>query len=227
MESAPAGIGFEPWRFRLRGSVDPAALRAAWDDVLARHEVLRSAYAADGLPEPVQVIVRGVRPEWHEEDWRDLSREEQEARSRALESTERAHRFDLARPPLTRLTLVRLEDEVWELVWSTHHLHVDGWSWPLVFRDLSALYESWRGASPPAAAGLRVRRRSGGSATRRRIRKRSGDGPWLASPARLASCRRRDPSPAIAMILSASSRRACRPRRRAPFTRWPAAESSR
>ena len=150
MESAPAGIGFEPWRFRLRGSVDPAALRAAWDDVLARHEVLRSAYAADGLPEPVQVIVRGVRPEWHEEDWRDLSREEQEARSRALESTERAHRFDLARPPLTRLTLVRLEDEVWELVWSTHHLHVDGWSWPLVFRDLSALYEARRGGEPAA-----------------------------------------------------------------------------
>ena len=44
--------------------------------------------------------------------------------------------------PLTRVTLIRLADEEHQLVWSTHHLCVDGWSWPLIFRDVGAAYEA-------------------------------------------------------------------------------------
>ena len=46
--------------------------------------------------------------------------------------------------PLTRVAIIRVADEAHHMVWSTHHLHVDGWSWPLIFRDLADFYEAER-----------------------------------------------------------------------------------
>ena len=158
MDASGSGLGFEAWRFRLRGPLDPAALRAAWEAVLGRHSILRSVYVSEGLPEPLQVVVRGVKLDWTQEDWRTVPGDEQDARVRERLREGEVRGLDLTRPPLTRLVLLRVAEMTWELLWFTHHLQVDGWSWPLVLRDVSALYAAHRGAtatSLPAALPYR------------------------------------------------------------------------
>jgi amino acid adenylation domain-containing protein/FkbH-like protein/non-ribosomal peptide synthase protein (TIGR01720 family) len=141
MEAADAKLGFEQWHFLLRGPLDPAALRRAWEGVLARHPILRTAFVSDGLVEPVQVVLRQATLPWGEDDWSGLNEAAQDDRLRAALAEERARGFDLACAPLIRVRLLKTGEDAHHLLWSTHHLCVDGWSWPLVFRELSALYE--------------------------------------------------------------------------------------
>ena len=149
MEASSGGLGFEAWRLRLQGPLDAEALRGAWEDVLAFHPILRTVFVSEGLSEPVQVVIPEARPAWREEDWRARPPAAREEGMRLLLSSESELGFDIARAPLTRLVLLRLEDETYELVWSAHHLQVDGWSWPLILRDLSAFYESRIGGRAP------------------------------------------------------------------------------
>ena len=74
------------------------------------------------------------------------------ARSESLEALLRSDRergLDVTSAPLSRVTVVRLADEAYQLVWTTHHLYVDGWSWPLIFRDVGLAYEARREGGRP------------------------------------------------------------------------------
>jgi non-ribosomal peptide synthase protein (TIGR01720 family) len=139
-------LGIEQWHFALRGGpVDAGALRRAWEEALNRHAILRTVFVSDGLPEPLQVVRKRVDLCWSEHDGRGLSAAEQDEWLRAFLRADRQRGFDPAVAPLTRVALLRTADEAAHLIWSTHHLQIDGWSWPLVWKDVSALYAAFRG----------------------------------------------------------------------------------
>jgi non-ribosomal peptide synthase protein (TIGR01720 family) len=140
METAAGALGFEQWRFSLRGPLDPGIVRWAWENVLALHPILRSAFISDGLDEPHQVVLRETPLPWTEHDWRHIPPPDREQRLRSFLDADLSAAFDLKTAPLMRIGLLRLTEEEWELIWSTHHLLIDGWSWPLVFKDLSRFY---------------------------------------------------------------------------------------
>src|SRR5262249_56572234 len=73
-----------------------------------------------------------------------ISREEQESRSNALLLADREQGFDLSNPPLMRLWLIRLADDRYHLIWSHHHLLLDGWSLPLILQEVFAFYEAYQ-----------------------------------------------------------------------------------
>jgi acyl carrier protein len=87
---------------------------------------------------------------WIEEDWRTLSDAEQQSRTATLLQADAARGFDLAAPPAMRIALLRTSDASWQLVWSTHHLCIDGWSWPVFFRDVSRAYAALENGTQPA-----------------------------------------------------------------------------
>ncbi|MCK2216175.1 amino acid adenylation domain-containing protein [Actinomadura sp. ATCC 31491] len=135
---------------RLDGPLDPARLRAAGQALLDRHPNLRVAFAADEAGDLAQLVVDGVRLPWREHD---LSRLGEAERARELErllAADRGVRFDPAVPPLLRLTLVTLGAGRAELVLSTHHALLDGWSLPRLMRDLLRLYAA--GGEPDGLA---------------------------------------------------------------------------
>ncbi|MEO8334159.1 MAG: amino acid adenylation domain-containing protein [bacterium] len=132
--------GFEQWRYRLRGPLDVAALHAAWDLVTARHAIFRTAFVSKVSSEPMQVVRRDVVLPWAEYDLRALSTAEQEHKLAGLLAADRASGFAFDRAPLMRITLVRLADDTYELIWSNHHLLLDRWSWPLVLLEISRAY---------------------------------------------------------------------------------------
>jgi amino acid adenylation domain-containing protein len=125
---------------RLRGPLQPEALRRALEEIVARHEPLRTTFetAAAGLPvqrigPPPAVPLPAV----------DLSalppeRREELARTVALAAAEQP--FDLSRGPLFRAVLARVDTEDHRLILTPHHLVFDGWSMEVLFRELAALY---------------------------------------------------------------------------------------
>jgi amino acid adenylation domain-containing protein/non-ribosomal peptide synthase protein (TIGR01720 family) len=126
----------EQHRLDLDGDVDLAAFRAAWRSVCELHPALRTAFDTRQADQPMQVVAPVVELPLIVADWRGLSRPEQAAR----ESAERERGFDLSRAPLFRLCLARLGDRVWRLLWTHHHLVLDGWSVGLVLRDVATAY---------------------------------------------------------------------------------------
>ena len=142
MEASAGQLGFEQWRFVLRGLLDPAALRRSWEQVIERHPILRTAFVSDGLRETMQVVLPARSLEWTEIDLRNLPEDERQQRLVQTIAADRAMNFDLAEGQLLRLILVRTRDDEWQMVWSTHHLLIDGWSWPVIFTELAKFYAS-------------------------------------------------------------------------------------
>ena len=149
MESTRVDLGFEQWHFRLEGVVDANLLRRSIEQVVERHAILRTAFVSEGGEEPVQVVLRRVSLPWSEEDWRGMPDAEQDTRLATFMQSDQRTGFDLAQAPLMRVALRRAGHDSYHLVWSTHHLCVDGWSWPLVFREVSRIYEALRCGSEP------------------------------------------------------------------------------
>ncbi|MGW0704134.1 non-ribosomal peptide synthetase, partial [Streptomyces sp. NPDC002867] len=125
---------------RLAGDLSPAVLRNAFDAVLARHTALRASFTLLGSGRLVQLVHEDVRTPWREIDLSAAGEDERRARVAELLADERMRRFDLAEPPLLRVTLVRFAADDHLLVVSHHHGLLDGWSLPLFFRDLFACY---------------------------------------------------------------------------------------
>ena len=140
MEAAKSQVGIEQWHYTLEGPLDAQAFKRGWEGVIQRHAILRTAFVSEGLREPLQVVLEAVPLPWAEHDWRGLSAAEQERRLADLLAADRQPGFELRRAPLLRLTLIRTAATTYRLLWTTHHLLVDGWSWPVIFRDLSIFY---------------------------------------------------------------------------------------
>lgn len=126
--------------FDLDGPVDARALRAAWEALVRRHANLRAAFWQPRSGQPVQAITRDVTVPWREIDLADLHPADREASLARLLRDDRGQRFDLARPPLLRLTLVKVEHQTYRLVLTHHHILLDGWSMQVLTSELLALY---------------------------------------------------------------------------------------
>ncbi|WP_055529415.1 non-ribosomal peptide synthetase, partial [Streptomyces alboniger] len=140
------GVYVQQLTFVLDGVPDPAALAAAWQHVTDRTEVLRGRVVWQDVPEPLMVVERHVAVPVDHVDWRDLAEDECRARLDDLLVRDRADGIDLGRAPLQRLLLARVSDTAVRVVWSFHHLLLDGWSMFQVLSDVFA-----RHAGPDAA----------------------------------------------------------------------------
>ena len=124
------------------GPLDLERLREAWQAVVDRHSVLRSAFVWEGLDEPVQVVQRRVELPFEVLDWRSFPADVQEHRLEGLFSESRSRGFDLGSAPLLRLTVVRLADERAMVLRTFHHLLLDGWSTQMVQKEVFAVYRA-------------------------------------------------------------------------------------
>lgn len=124
----------------LRGDPDPAREAAAWQALVARHAVLRTAFVWKGQKHPLQVVGRHavIRPQIT--DLGDLPETGRQARLRDWLAADRLAGFDLSRAPLLRVNRFALGSRRHRVVVSFHHAVIDGWSIPILLRDWVALY---------------------------------------------------------------------------------------
>ncbi|HEX3544495.1 MAG TPA: condensation domain-containing protein, partial [Candidatus Acidoferrum sp.] len=148
-----AHAAFDQWHCTLRGDLNAKAFERAWNETVHRHTILRSGIVSAGLREPLQAVHRDVRPPWTVEDWRGNRAEQQREQWNALLKQDRSEALELTQAPVMRFKVVRLDDSVWRFLWSVPRMLMDGWSWPLVFRDAGRLYEAYaRNVTPQLEA---------------------------------------------------------------------------
>src|SRR5882672_6690374 len=138
----------------LEGELEGGELRKAGEALLRRHGNLRAGFIHEDLSEPVQVIWEKVGLPWREADLRGLGEAEQQRRWEELRSADEGEGFDVGAAPLLRMTLVRLGEQRYRLLLTNHHILLDGWSMPVLLRELFVIYaqrgsESGLGAVTP------------------------------------------------------------------------------
>ena len=141
-----SGEYVEQMAIRLDGELNVLAFQQAWQEVVARHAVLRTSFYWEKLEKHLQVVHTQVELPWTQQDWRALT--EPEKQLEAYLAAERKQGFELEQAPLMRYALMRVakdninEGESYFFVWSFHHLLLDGWSGPLVWAEVWAFYEA-------------------------------------------------------------------------------------
>lgn len=134
----------------LEGVLYTESLKQAWDAVVEQHPVLRTAFLWEGLDEPLQVVRQRVTVPWTHLDWQGLDAATQQARFEMYWQTDRTRGFDLAQAPVMRFTLIQTGATTHRLLWSFHHLLLDGWSVGRIFRAAFEAYRDIAAGRPPA-----------------------------------------------------------------------------
>src|SRR5215213_9950657 len=128
--------------FLLRGPLDVQALERSLNEIVKRHEILRTSFKnVDG--HPVQIISPPQQFNLLVVNLEDNSEEDREAKSYSLITEHANQPFDLGRGPLMRMKLLRLSEQEHVLLVAMHHIISDGWSTGVLFRELSALYTAY------------------------------------------------------------------------------------
>ncbi|MEU7575985.1 amino acid adenylation domain-containing protein [Streptomyces sp. NPDC041068] len=127
----------------LEGPLDTEVLRASWQSVLDRHASLRVGFRqVAGSGQAVQIVMPKVVLPWREEDLSDLDEEAAWEESERIGTDERTKGFDLAKPPLLKVLLVKTGQDRYRMMVTLHHIVLDGWSLPVLRRELWACYEA-------------------------------------------------------------------------------------
>lgn len=126
----------------LQGELNLEAFRTAWQQVLARHDVLRTAFSWQNCEKPQQLVYEHVVLPIDVQDWQHISKHERESKLQAFLLEDRQRGFDFSVAPLMRCTLLRLSNTCYHFVWSYHHLLMDGWCNGILISEVLSLYNA-------------------------------------------------------------------------------------
>ena len=128
--------------YELKGNLDVAIFEQAWQSAIARHSVLRTAFVWENVAQPIQIVGKQVKLPLEKYDWRGLSLQQQQQQLEVLLEQDRQRELKLSQAPLMRLILIQIAEKTHYLIWSHHHLILDGWSLSLLMQEVFTAYES-------------------------------------------------------------------------------------
>ncbi|MDY8021009.1 non-ribosomal peptide synthetase [Paenibacillus polymyxa] len=140
---------FEQAVLSLKGEIDISLFERAFQQVVQRHDILRTAFVYEKLEKPVQVVLKERPVEMSFEYISYLTEREQEKYLEAYLDKDREKGFDLTREPLIRMALIRMSANSYRLIWSFHHIIMDGWCFGIVFKELLEIYSALHKGSIP------------------------------------------------------------------------------
>ncbi|MBD9443941.1 non-ribosomal peptide synthetase [Pseudomonas sp. PDM04] len=143
-----AGEYINQLRVDVQG-LDPQRFRAAWQATVEAQDILRTGFVWQGeLEQPVQIVHKQVQLPFSVLDWREHG--DLAVALDDLADDQRQQGFDLTQAPLLRLVLVQTAADGWHLIYTHHHILMDGWSNSQL---LGEVLQRYRGQTPPATGG--------------------------------------------------------------------------
>jgi amino acid adenylation domain-containing protein/non-ribosomal peptide synthase protein (TIGR01720 family) len=140
---------FEQSYYHVTGRLNVQSFEAAWNQLADRHDVLRTLFVHKNVPQPLQIVLKKRNIDFHFEDLRGRSPEDQEARCRDYRDKDIQKPFDLSKDVLMRLAVFQLDENSFNCVWSFHHILMDGWSGGILWQEFQQIYKAHvKGESP-------------------------------------------------------------------------------
>ncbi|MBF0287249.1 MAG: amino acid adenylation domain-containing protein [SAR324 cluster bacterium] len=133
---------FEQVFYHISGKLYVEFFEKTWNELIHRHDILRTIFVYKNVPQPLQIVLKQRKISVHFVDLQALSPEEQEAHCRQYKEKDQHTPFDLSKDPLMRFALFQLGETSYNLVWSCHHILLDGWSVSLLYKEFFSIYEA-------------------------------------------------------------------------------------
>ncbi|NNF16907.1 MAG: amino acid adenylation domain-containing protein [Gammaproteobacteria bacterium] len=141
LESTVPGVYFDQFSCQLEPTTHLDALQRAWQALILRHDVLRTLFTWEKRDKPLQIVRQRVALPWQQLDWSDVAPDQLATRLNDWLRTDRERGFELDKAPLMRITIISLPSGCVRMIWSFHHLILDGWSVRLILSELQMLYD--------------------------------------------------------------------------------------
>ena len=135
----------DQFAFVIDAAIDVAALKKAWEELIARHTILRTAFIWKEVKAPVQVVRKKVSLRFEVLDWTNEPPRQPQQAVALIKASEKRDAFDLSQAPLLRVSIVRLSSNQSVMVWWSHHLLLDRWCLSPLLAELRTLYDAARG----------------------------------------------------------------------------------
>ncbi|MDR4435229.1 non-ribosomal peptide synthetase [Bacillus tequilensis] len=131
---------FEQAAFDLKGDLDIEAFSMSLSQLAERHEILRTHFYTEWKDQPLQIVFRKKPIEITVEDIRSMKNKQRNEFIASFVQKDKARGFDLIQDSLMRVSILRTEDDQVRLIWSFHHILMDGWCLPLITKEVFETY---------------------------------------------------------------------------------------
>jgi amino acid adenylation domain-containing protein len=138
------------FRLELPDKLNISAFKAAWERLIRNHSILRTAFIHEKVSIPVQCVYKQAILPFEIIDYSHFSEAELENRFERLLAQDRMKRFNFEAPPLMRITLVKISEMSYRMIWTKHHILWDGWSGQVVISEVLKAYEQYAEGLQPA-----------------------------------------------------------------------------
>ena len=142
LSGAESETYFQQFGYRVQWQLNTELVAACLEELMLRHEMLRTAFVMEGLEVPVQVVLKQREIPSELIDISHFSVEEQEEKIKNWKAQDVKQSFDMANGALMRFTIFDLGKDQYEIVWSYHHILMDGWCLSLIMSDFKTIYEA-------------------------------------------------------------------------------------
>jgi len=139
---------FQQFSFRINGSIDVKLFEKSFNILLDRYDVFRTVFIYENLEKPQQVVFKKRNAGIHFEDITGLSEEEKNSHVEVFRTNDRLRGFDLSKDTLVRLSILRTGEGTYNVVWSFHHIIMDGWCLGIIIREHIEIYQSLKYNKP-------------------------------------------------------------------------------
>lgn len=140
---------FEQVRYHIKGQLNIEAFNKSWNSIISRHDIFRTIFVHEKVPQPIQIVFKKRELDIPFEDISSSSLDEQESILLNKVEADRAIPFNLSKDMLMRISLFKLADDSFEIIWSFHHILMDGWSLGLIQEEFFQTYAAFSKNTQP------------------------------------------------------------------------------
>ncbi|KPA18710.1 plipastatin synthase subunit D [Candidatus Magnetomorum sp. HK-1] len=140
---------FEQYCFHISDHLDVPVFNETWNELVKRHDILRTIFVHKNVPQPLQIVLKSRKIDFHFEDISTLSEERQEIYYNQYIDKDKQRHFDLSKDVLMRIAVFKLDDTSFNIIWTFHHILLDGWSTGIIYEELNIIYNALKQCEKP------------------------------------------------------------------------------